>query len=140
MSVFIVSFIYIKKLLPKVDSPLVKSFVLGFIAGTFGLFLNAFLIDVFEASKIAFSYWLLMGITLGLLNLYKREEIDLFKDFKRVVTSTYAIIIYLLILTGAIFFSIPEYYFVGDDFTWFRWISNCCTNVGGVVGFFRDAY
>lgn len=141
LSVFLVSFIYIKKLLPKVDSPLIKSFVLGFIAGTFGLFLNAFLIDVFEASKIAFSYWLLMGITLGLVTLYKREEINLFKDFKRVVTSTYAIIIYLLILTGAIFFSLPEYYFVGDDFTWFRWISQCCNGLfnNGIISFFTDA-
>lgn len=124
VSIFLTAGIYIKRILPSVDSLVVRSFVLGFLAGTFGLALNAVLIDVFEASKIAFTYWLLMGVTLGMLQLYKRVEIDFLKEFKNAVTSTYAVIIYLLIITAILFSSASSYYFVGDDFTWFRWISD----------------
>jgi len=135
-SIFLVAGIYIKKILPNVDSSVARSFVLGFVAGTFGLLLNALLIDVFEASKIAFTYWILMGITLGLLRLYKREEVDLYKEFKKIISSTYAVIIYLFIITLALYFSVYSYYFVGDDFTWFRWVSDCCNNF---VSYFTDA-
>ncbi|MDO8621217.1 MAG: O-antigen ligase family protein [Candidatus Levybacteria bacterium] len=125
LSIFLIAGIYIKKILPNVDSPIVRSFILGFIAGTFGLLLNALLIDVFEASKIAFTYWLLMGVTLGTLELYRKEEIDLYQNFKKVVISTYAIIIYLFTIMIGLFSSAFGYYFVGDDFTWFRWIVDC---------------
>ncbi|MDO8659430.1 MAG: O-antigen ligase family protein [Candidatus Parcubacteria bacterium] len=125
LSIFIITFIYIKNILPKVDSVLVRSFVLGFVAGGFGLALNATLIDVFEASKVAFTLWLLMGITLGMLNLYKTWTIDVLKEFKNVITSTPAIIIYLFVIVIALYAPALNYYFVGDDFTWFRWVADC---------------
>lgn len=136
--VFISFGIYVKKILPSVDSPIVRSFVLGFIAGTFGLAFNAVFIDVFEASKIAFTYWLLMGVTLGMLQLYKKEEIGLLKELKKVVTSTYAVTIYLLMITIALFSSAYNYYFVGDDFTWFRWISDSSFK-NGIINYFTEA-
>lgn len=141
ISIFITFGIYIKKALPKIDSPVVKSFVVGFMAGTFGLALNAIFIDVFEASKIAFTFWLLMGITLGAVKAYKSEEIDFYKEFKKVVTSVYAIIIYLFIATFALFSKAISFYFVGDDFTWFRWIADCnhCQIVSTIIGYFTDA-
>ncbi len=123
--IFLIAGIYIKKILPYVDSPIARSFVIGFIAGTFGLLLNAVLIDVFEASKIAFTYWLLMGVTLGTLELYRKEEIDLYRNFKNAVTSTYAVVAYLFAIMVGLFMSSSSYYFVGDDFTWFRWIADC---------------
>ena len=128
-SIFVIAVIYIKKLFPKVESPVIRSFVIGFVAGSFGLALNAFLIDVFEASKIAFTYWLLMGVMIGTLNLYKTGEIDLLKEFKKVIVSFYAIIVY--VFAAVIVFFSPSYnnYFVGDDFTWFRWVSGCCNSV-----------
>jgi len=125
LSIFIIAAIYIRKILPKVDSPLVKGFTLGFMAGTFGLMLNAIFIDVFEASKVAFTFWLLMGITLGILNLYKNWDIDIPKEFIKIITSPFAIITYILILTFALYSSMSSYYFVGDDFTWFRWVADC---------------
>lgn len=128
VSIFIMAIIYIIKLLAKVDSPVTKSFILGFLAGSFGLALNAFLIDVFEASKIAFSYWLLMGVTLGTLHLYEKDKIDLFSEFKRVVTSPYAIIVYIFVAVVAFYSSVLSNYFVGDDFTWFRWVSEFSGN------------
>lgn len=125
LSIFIIALIYIRRILPKVDSILVKTFVLGFIAGTFGLMLNGIFIDVFEASKVAFSYWLLMGITLGTLFLYKNWEINISKEFVKTIASPLAIIIIIFILTFALYSPLSSYYFTGDDFTWFRWIADC---------------
>lgn len=128
-AIFFIAFIYIKKAFPHIDSPVVKSFVLGFTAGTFGLALNAVLIDVFEASKIAFTYWLLMGVTLGTLHLYHPEEINIFKAIKKILFSNYAIVLYLFLATAALFSGVYNNYFVGDDFTWFRWIADCSQGV-----------
>jgi len=130
ISIFIVATIYIKRLLPKVDSSIAKSFIIGFIAGSFGLILNAFLIDVFEASKIAFSYWLLMGVVIGTLHLYEKDKINLFKEFKQIIVSPFAIVVYIIIAVLVLYVPILSNYFVGDDFTWFKWVSDCCNNIG----------
>jgi hypothetical protein len=42
---------------------------IGFIAASFGLFLNATYIDVFAASKVAFMYWALVGLVMALYRL-----------------------------------------------------------------------
>lgn len=137
ISLFLIAGIYIKKTYPKVDSPIVRSFVLGFATGTFGLLLNGTLIDVFEASKVAFAYWLLMGVTLGILHLYNKEEhINLFAEFKKAISSPFAIIIYLLIITVGLFSPLYSNYFVGDDFTWLRWVADSQQNV---FAYFTDA-
>ncbi|MEX2013223.1 MAG: hypothetical protein WD967_02365 [Candidatus Levyibacteriota bacterium] len=141
LSIFAVLVVYIRKIFPKIDSKLAKSFILGFAAGTFGLALNAILIDVFEASKIAFSYWLLMGITFGLLVQYKEGYIDVFKEIKKLATSKAAIISYLLIVSFTFFSSMASYYFVGDDFTWLRWAADCigCNPAATIVNYFTQA-
>ncbi|OGH42346.1 MAG: hypothetical protein A3H79_01170 [Candidatus Levybacteria bacterium RIFCSPLOWO2_02_FULL_36_8b] len=130
LSIFITAVMYARKLLSKVDSPIVKSFAVGFMAGSFGLALNAVLIDVFEASKIAFTYWLLMGVTIGALHLYQKEKMNLPKDLVKAMLSPYAIVIYILVVSVAFFFASYNNYFTGDDFTWFKWISDCCNNIG----------
>ncbi len=128
LSIFVIAVIYIKRFLPRVDSLVVRNFIIGFVAGSFGLALNAFLIDVFEASKIAFTYWLLMGVAIGSISLYA-GEIDLLKEFKKIIVSPYAIIVYIFIITATFFFSLSNNYFVGDDFTWLRWAQDCCNNI-----------
>ena len=50
-----------------------KDIYLGFLFGLFGLFFNAGYIDVFEASKIAFQFWLIAGIFVGSLLLYEKN-------------------------------------------------------------------
>ncbi len=125
LSIFIIIGIYIKKVLPTIDSPLVKSFIIGFIAGTVGLMVNGIFIDVFEASKIAFLFWLLAGVILSIIHLYQHITFDVYKELKHVATSTYAIIIYLFIATVLLFSPMTKNYFVGDDFTWFRWVADC---------------
>lgn len=129
LSIFLVALIYIKKILPRVDSPLTRSFAVGFVVGTFGLALNAVLIDVFEASKVAFTLWLLMGITLGTLHLYNDREIDFASLFRKVVISPYAVVVYLFICIAALLHASADSYFVGDDFTWFRWVADCSSGV-----------
>jgi len=123
--IFIVAGIYIKQALQKVDSPVVRSFVIGFAAGLFGLALNATLIDVFEASKVAFYLWLLMGITLGILHSYQTKQFSLYQELKKAALSPYAIIVYLGLVTLVMFSPMISNYFVGDDFTWLRWAADC---------------
>ncbi|MCL5432837.1 MAG: O-antigen ligase family protein [Patescibacteria group bacterium] len=125
LSIFFVMGIYIKKVIDDVDSKVVKSFVLGFVAGIFGLGLNAVLIDVFEASKVAFVLWLLVGITLGILHLYKKRKINYFKEFKELALSSTFLIIYIFLIAFGIFWMIFGNFFVGDDFTWLKWAADC---------------
>jgi len=44
-----------------------QSFYIGLTAGIIGLFVNAMYIDVFVASKVALTFWALMGIAASLL-------------------------------------------------------------------------
>lgn len=139
-AIFLAVGIYMRKQLPYVESALAKSFVIGFAAGVIGLTLNATLIDVFEASKIAFLFWLLTGVTLGALSLYKTKNFDFIKEFKNAATSTYAMIIYLGIGTVVIFSPMVSNYFVGDDFTWFRWAADSGSSIfGAISSYFLDS-
>lgn len=120
-AIFIIIGIYIRKVLPDIDSPITKSFIIGFVAGTIGLALNALFIDVFEASKVAFVTWLLSGIVLGTIRLYQRISFDVLHEFKKVVTSHPAINVFLFLLTVLLLSPMLRNYFVGDDYTWLRW-------------------
>ncbi|QQG40435.1 MAG: O-antigen ligase family protein [Candidatus Levyibacteriota bacterium] len=123
--IFLMFGIYVKRVYSNIDSPFVKSFIIGVECGIFGLFLNAIFIDVFEASKIAYLLWLLIGITVGLVHKYQKETIDLFDQAKKIIISTPAIVLYLFIITGIMFSGMANYFFVGDDFTWLRWVADC---------------
>ncbi len=45
--------------------------IAGILAGYFGLLINAVMIDIFEASKVAFTFWMTMGIMVGYLSKSK---------------------------------------------------------------------
>ena len=142
-AILVSSGVVIAKAWGSIDSKLTKSFVLGFCAGVIGLALNATLIDVFEASKIAFVLWLLMGFVLGHLALYKSFAADPYRELRKILFSPVAIVIYLLAITGAVYSQLVSNYFVGDDFTWFRWVAECsstCPSIGArVFQFFTDS-
>ena len=121
LAIFVLTLLYIRKTLPDVDTKEARSFIIGFVAGVGGLAINAFFIDVFEASKVAFVLWLLFGVTLGTLGLYRRKSLDLYKPFKAILISPAAVVLYLLILTMVLYSSMTRDNFVGDDFTWLRW-------------------
>ncbi len=129
LAIFIMTGIYIRKVIPSVENHEARSFIIGFIAGLVGLGMNAFFIDVFEASKVAFVLWLLFGITLGTLRLYERRSPELYKALKAAVTSPIAVIVYLFIITVVLYSSMLSNNFVGDDFTWFRWVADCGSSV-----------
>ena len=139
---FLLLAIYIKKIYPDIDSKVVKSFVLGFSAGLFGLALNAVFIDVFEASKIAFVLWLLLGVIFALLSMYQKREINPLNELKKVLLSNYAVVIYLLLFSWFLFSSMLNGYFVGDDFTWLRWAADCkdnCSPVSIITNYFTNS-
>jgi hypothetical protein len=71
LSIFFFYTRYLCDNLHSVNSTEARAYLLGIFAGVFGLTLNAVLIDVFEASKIAYTLWILIGVSLGILHLYK---------------------------------------------------------------------
>ncbi|MBI5123438.1 O-antigen ligase family protein [Candidatus Roizmanbacteria bacterium] len=120
--------LYARKIYPDIDSRLTKSFILGFSAGIIGLALNATLIDVFEASKIAFLLWILMGIGFASLEMYQKHSFSLVSEIRKALTSSCAVIIYLLVFCLVLFSPMLANYFVADDFTWLRWAADCKAN------------
>lgn len=53
------------KSLPKLKNPIHRAVTVGFLSGTIGLLLNAVYIDVFAASKVAYTYWLMAGLIMA---------------------------------------------------------------------------
>ncbi len=56
-------------------------FAIAFLGSTLGLLVNAFYIDVFAASKVAYTYWTVVGIVTALYMLETRnkQDVPLFK-------------------------------------------------------------
>jgi O-antigen ligase len=53
----------------KTTDPTSKAVFVGYVAAAVGLLLNAIYIDVFEASKVALSFWALTGMMVALSTL-----------------------------------------------------------------------
>lgn len=53
----------------KISDPFYATITAGIIAATVGLLVNAIYIDVFEASKVAYTFWILMAILLSTVKL-----------------------------------------------------------------------
>ncbi len=52
----------------KLTNPTIYALVAGIATGTLGLLINATYIDVFEASKVAFTFWALMGLMVATID------------------------------------------------------------------------
>ncbi|PIQ70154.1 hypothetical protein COS55_03680 [Candidatus Shapirobacteria bacterium CG03_land_8_20_14_0_80_40_19] len=50
-----------------------KLLIIGFVGASVGYFLNATFIDVFESSKVAFFFWIMMGVGLRLIDLNSKH-------------------------------------------------------------------
>jgi hypothetical protein len=59
-------FLFLKRAEPGFD----RTMVLGICGAAMGFLMNAIFIDVFEASKVAFIFWILMGVMLKVTDLY----------------------------------------------------------------------
>jgi len=57
------------KSLRSVSPNIVRPLLIGFLAATIGLLINAVYIDVFAASKVAYTYWLIAGLALASTHL-----------------------------------------------------------------------
>lgn len=110
--------------LKKISQPLPRAFIVGVFAGMVGLLLNAALIDVFEASKVAFIFWIFVGLTVGVIQLLLPSKKSLWQDFKKVITTPYVAIAFLIMIGLLILTPALKNYFIGDDFTWLRWAFN----------------
>ena len=53
----------------RLQDPLVYALIAGITTGTIGLLVNATYIDVFEASKVAFTFWALIGLMVATIDL-----------------------------------------------------------------------
>ena len=51
-----------------------KTILKGFLFGIAALMINASYIDVFEASKVAYNFWITAGIFIGFVNLQKNKK------------------------------------------------------------------
>ena len=125
MLIFVTFYVYTYKVIPDVEDPLAKSYVLGVCAGIFGLLINAVLIDVFEASKVAYTSWFLIGSATAVLVLYQKKVFAFTAEMKKVLLSPVAISIYLFALVIGVWSVIMGNSFVADDFTWLRWVADC---------------
>ncbi|HWY80285.1 MAG TPA: O-antigen ligase family protein [Candidatus Sulfotelmatobacter sp.] len=119
--IFVIFGIFMKNAIGSVKEPLTRALLFGLIGGVIGLLINAALIDVFEASKVAEPLWILLGIGLGGAKLYHKETISYRKELKQFFFSKTMIAIYLLILVITAFGASISNFFVADDFTWLHW-------------------
>lgn len=116
-----------------------KAFVIGVFAGLVGLLLNAFLIDVFEASKVAFTLWILLGLALGVMNKQVAgQSLRNYINFlRRIFVHPVSLTLYLVLGVFILFGNSLTHYFIGDDFTWLRWAAE--TRMSDLVNYFTDA-
>lgn len=139
-SLFLISGIYVKRILPTIDSKLTRSFIIGFCGGIFGLFLNAIFIDVFEASKIAFLLWGITGAVMGTLLLYQNTKLDILRELKKIIISTPFVVFYIIVSASFLLLPMVGNFFVGDDFTWLRWASDCTDKCSSIIERFTDYF
>lgn len=121
LTVFFTTTLVLRRALKQKSPPLEKSILIGVGAGFLSLLLTGTLIDVFEASKVAFPFWMLLGVTLGMVSLKRAKEQSLFKEMVEVVKLPITFFLLFLILSAFLFNGVLNNYFTGDDFTWLRW-------------------
>lgn len=131
LSIFLVFGAYLVQGIRILTNPLVKYVSYGLVAGIAGLCINALFIDVFEASKVAFTLWLLMGFVLGAIRLYSRMQFSVFTQLKSIASSNVAIVVAVAVVAIMLFVQQTRNYFVGDDYTWLRWAATCTIDQAG---------
>ena len=121
LGVFFAAGVVIVRSYKKLDHKLSRNFVLGIAGGIIGLSFNALLIDVFEASKIAYTLWILIGLGLGVAVISYKGKNNYLKELVKLISSRPALIVALLVAGVTSFLPFLKNYFTGDDFTWLRW-------------------
>lgn len=118
-------------------APAEKSFVIGVFAGLVGLLVNAVLIDVFEASKVAYTLWSLLGIATAVLVSKKPFSLQYPSYLWTILTHKAMKLFYLVLAAFIIWGKTPGLYFMGDDFTWLKWAAE--SKAGSLLTYFTDS-
>ncbi len=135
--IFLILGITVKEIIPSVNQSLVKGFVFGIAGGTIGLMFNAGLIDVFEASKVAENLWILLGIGIGGLLIFKKKQVPYLQYLRKVLTSNIFISMYLFLLTFISFSGSLNNFFTAFDFTSLH--SAATSSTGDVIKYFTNS-
>lgn len=136
LSIFLILGLLLKQVLPNTDDKLTKAFFFGITGGVIGLFFNAVLIDVFEASKVAETLWILLGIAAGTAFLYKKN-FEYKKYITKVLSSHFFTVFYLFFILLVFYLKSVANFFVADDFTWLKWAAT--TNLSDLPKLFVDS-
>jgi hypothetical protein len=136
LSIFYVLYLVLRQVLSKVTDKISKGYLLGITGGVIGLFFNAVLIDVFEASKVAETMWILLGIAAGTAFLYKKD-FEYKKYIISTLTSQFLTKFYLFFLFLVFYLKTLSNFFVADDFTWLKWAAT--TNLGDLPRLFINS-
>lgn len=128
----------IRQILRSSPSRLLKGLAIGLLGGMIGLLFNAVLIDVFEASKVAFIFWMLVGLVIGLAKFYPQFARSLWQEAKDILVSHLSVILFFGILAAFCFRSSLNNYFVADDFIWLRWAA--ISSIRNIEDFFFNSY
>lgn len=139
--VFGIYFLIVHQAVRKKALPLVRAVLIGLAAGISGLLVNAVLIDVFEASKVAFVLWSLIGVGVGLYIHEVNQKESLLTDAHLVLRSRTIAFLCIMIVAFLVLYPLHSHFFVGDDFTWLRWAisavpSDLIKNITSSDGFF----
>jgi len=71
LSIALYIFNFIRK-----EKPIDSAIYYGFLFGLFGLLINATYIDVFEASKLAYTFWMVAGLFIGSIIVSKEKIVE----------------------------------------------------------------
>lgn len=115
-SIFLISRQSIKKMRLKFN----RSVIIGIAGGLFGLSLNAVLIDIFEASKVAYILWIWTGIMVGLFLLSFKKRRSLIEEGINFLQSKAVGVVVLFLISAFVFSPALSNYFTGSDFIWLK--------------------
>ncbi len=114
-----------------------KAVVVGVFGGLTGLMFNGILIDVFEASKVAFTLWLFLGIAMAFLTGAGLSLKEYWRLLWKSLNSNIAYVSYLFVAVFVLFGTSVSNYFSGDDFTWLKWAAS--STFGDIAKYFTSA-
>lgn len=137
LTIFFTIILILRRSLKRIKSSFESSILIGTGAGLLSLLVNATLIDVFEASKIAFTFWITLGIVVGMTMIRKEKEQSLFKEAIEVVKLPITSFAIFLLLAVLLFQNTLSNYFTGDDFTWLKWAA--ISTKDDILRFFMQA-
>ena len=137
MAILSVFALVIKQGYLKIQDKFVSSLLIGIGAGVLGVALNAILIDIFEASKVAYMLWMTIAMAIGIIIYLIPKPSSLLKDGLDLLKLNIIPPLVLIIVGIIQYVSSIGNYFVGDDFTWLKWADTA--NLSRLINYFTNS-